>query len=271
MDIWQSLVLGIVQGITEFLPISSTAHLVLVPGVFGWEDPGLQFDVALHLGTFFAVLWYFWRDIARLLVAWLGSFRKPDLKGDPQQRLAWFILVACIPGGLAGVLLEDKAETVFRSSMVIGIAMVVFAILLLVSELVSKRALDEDEINWGQALVIGIAQGIAIIPGASRSGVTMTAGLLVGLTREAAARFSFLLGTPIIFAAMAYKLKDLIHAPSALYVPMAVGILASTVTGYLSIKFLIAYLKEKSTGIFIGYRIVVGFTIIGLSMAGILH
>ncbi|MBI6546645.1 MAG: undecaprenyl-diphosphatase UppP [Cyanobacteria bacterium NC_groundwater_1444_Ag_S-0.65um_54_12] len=266
MDIWNAIAFGVTQGITEFLPISSTAHLILLPAFFKWEDPGLAFDVALHLGTFLAVAWYFWRDLVDLCSAWFRSLHSPDLHNDPQQRLAWFVLIGCIPGGLSGVLLEHYAESTFRNPLLIGMAMVGFGLLMALAELLGRRTLDEKTMKWRQALAVGLAQAIAIIPGASRSGVTITAGLLTGLEREAAARFSFLLGVPIVFGAVAYKVKDLFHVNSDSQMTLLIGIVASTVMGYLSIKFLLAFLRKRSTGIFIVYRLLIGSMLVILAL-----
>lgn len=267
MDLIQALILGIVQGITEFLPISSTAHLILVPWFFGWKDPGLTFDLALHVGTFLSVAWFFWGDIRQMAAAWLSSFRKPNFAGDPYQRLAWMVFVGCIPAGVAGLAFKESIETTLRSPYIIAGMLIGVALLLLLGEFVGKRFRNEKELLWRDALLIGLAQAIALIPGTSRSGSTMTMGLFLGLTREAAARFSFLLGLPITFAACVFQLKDLV-GQQVDWLPFIGGTVASTVTGYFCIKFLLAFLAKQSMAVFIAYRLILGGIILALLLTG---
>lgn len=289
MNLFQAIVLGAVQGVTEFLPISSTAHLILVPWFMRWPDPGLTYDVALQGGTFVAVVWYFWKDIREMVIAWLRSFRHPDLKGDPMQRLAWLVIVGSIPAGVAGILLEKHIETTLRSPYVIASTLIGVGLLLGLAEKIAKHTKDLKAIGWVDALVIGIGQACALIPGTSRSGATMTAAMFMGFSREAAARFSFLLGTPIIFASCLFKGKDyfedfaLRHAGrvqdiglmqaffehmgrSPNTMPFLVGIVVSTVVGYLSIRFLMTFLQRRTMWIFIHYRLVLGALILLLLM-----
>lgn len=289
MNLLQGVVLGVVQGLTEFLPVSSTAHLILVPWFMRWDDPGLTFDVALHLGTFLAVAWYFSADIQKLFGAWLESLRKPNLAGDPMQRLAWFVLVGCVPAALAGVVLEKKIATTFRSPLIIAGTMIGVALLLGLAEIVSRKARDLKQMSWTDAVVVGVAQIGALVPGTSRSGSTITAGMLMGLNREAAARFSFLLGVPIIFGSCLFKAKGYVkafaasvpnlhgqamlealgahvaHSPNAL--PFLAGVVASTVVGYVSIRFLMAFLQRRSMWVFVAYRVALGSLILLLVLA----
>lgn len=272
MDILQSVVLGIVQGITEFLPISSTAHLILTPLFLGWKDPGLTFDVALHVGTFLAVAAYFREDLGQMIRAGFTSLRRPNFAGDPYQRLAWLTVIGCVPAGVMGILFEDVIETTLRSPYVIAATLAGVALLLLLAEFVGKRERDVKHLTLRDALLIGIAQACALIPGVSRSGATMTMGMFSGLTREASARFSFLLGVPIIFASCLFKLR---HLPSAglsstEFLAMGVGVTTAALTGYFVIKFLLAFLAKRSMMVFIVYRLFVGGLVAILAMRGFL-
>ena len=270
--LWKSIVLGIVQGLTEFLPVSSTAHLILVPVLFGWHDEllnELAFDVALHFGTLVALLAVFWRDWVQLATAALRSLRDRSL-ANPDARLAWLIALATIPGALAGVLFQRYIETALRSPLVIGAAMIVVALVLAVIDQTSTRTRDEDSLGPASALAIGMGQALALIPGVSRSGATIAVGLGAGLTRPAAARFSFLLSTPIIFGAIAKEFVDLARrgVPSSEVLPLVLGIVASGITGYLCIRFLLAYLRRRTLMPFVVYRILLGIVVIALTLSG---
>ncbi|AGL01320.1 undecaprenyl-diphosphatase UppP [Desulfoscipio gibsoniae] len=254
MDLFQAIVLGIVQGLGEFLPISSSAHLVLVPWLAGWPYAGLTFDVALHVGTLFAVIAFFWRDW--LLLIGDGLRVKKTIEG----RLFWYIAFGTIPGALVGYLLEDQAETIFRNPLLIGIMLIIMGIIL---HLVDTRALaikKLEEVGLKEGLMIGISQALAIVPGVSRSGITMTAGRLMGLTRETSARFSFLLSTPIVAGAGLKKLTDV--SPGDINTAFLVGVAVSAVVGFLSIKFLLNYLARRSYSIFVWYRFLLGAFVI---------
>jgi len=257
LTVFQALVMGIIQGLGEFLPISSSAHLVLAPWAFGWSDPGLSFDVALHMGTLFAVVAFFWRD-------WLELINEAVIKRRRTQKasLFWYLVIATIPGGLAGYILEEQAETVFRNPLLIAIMLIIMGLILY---LVDRRALKRKNMNGislSDSLLIGLSQAFAIIPGVSRSGVTMTAGRALGLTRETAARFSFLLSTPIIFGAGVMKLKDI--APGDINIAFITGVASSAVVGFLSIGFLLRYLSERSFALFVWYRFLIGLAVIAL-------
>lgn len=269
MDVLQAIILGLVQGLTEFMPISSSAHLVLVPWLFGWDDPGLTFDVALHLGTLVAVLAYFWRDWADIAGSILASIRQRSL-GDRHTRLGWFIALATIPGVAAGVILESQAETAFRDARLIAIMMIALGLVLLFAEVVGKRTKEMERLSLRDSIFIGFAQALAIVPGVSRSGSTITMGLLCGLTRDTAARFSFLLGTPIIAGAAAKALYDIVEVglPAGDTTAFAVGIIASAISGYICIGLLLRYLRRYSTGIFVAYRLAVGLGVLALTFVG---
>ncbi|MCG9969722.1 undecaprenyl-diphosphate phosphatase [Pelotomaculum terephthalicicum JT] len=258
MTVLQALVLGIVQGLGEFLPISSSAHLVLVPWVFKWQDPGLSFDVALHMGTLVAVVAFFWRDWARLITN--GLLRKPTRDGS----LFWYLVIATVPGALSGFFLEKQAETVFRNPVLIGIMLIVMGIALYWVDRKAARRKQLYGISLADSLFIGFLQALAIIPGVSRSGITMTAGRFRGLTRETAARFSFLLSTPIIFGAGVAKLDEL--SAGDLNAAFITGVVSSAVVGFMSIGFLLRYLTERSFVVFVWYRFVVGIAVITLAL-----
>jgi len=257
MDISQSIVLGVVQGLGEFLPISSTAHLVLVPFFTGWDDPGLAFDVALHAGTLLAVLAYFWKD-------WLSIFKlafvKDENDGKYGKNTLWLLILATIPGALAGYFLEDLASTVFRSPWVIVFTLSFFGLLLYLLDKYAKQNKGMRKVDLRSALIVGLAQAVAIIPGVSRSGATITAARALGFDRVSAARFSFLLSTPIIFGATMNQLPGLIE--EGLDFPMMAGILVSAVSGYLAIKYLIRFVQSSSYKVFFYYRLALALAIV---------
>ncbi len=261
MTIIQAIVFGSVQGLTEFLPISSTAHLILLPWFMGWPDPGLSFDVALHLGTLIALLIYFRKDWIALIRSSLKLVRGNI--SDPDARMAFFIIVATIPGAVAGALFESKVETVLRSPLIISFTLIALALVLVAAELKGKRIKDLEQISLSDAVTVGVAQAIAIVPGVSRSGVTITAALFKGIKRDAAARFSFYLSTPIIGGAVAKKILDIAGqgVTADQMMPFIVGILASGIVGYLSIAFLLRYLQTHNTFVFVYYRIVLGIIV----------
>jgi undecaprenyl-diphosphatase len=262
-DLLQAVVMGIVQGLTEFLPISSSAHLILVPRLMGWRDFGLSFDVALHIGTLAALLLYFAPDWTRLA----RSFR--PRAGDVtlvERRLAGCIVLGCVPAVLAGVLLEDAAETLFRNPLVIVGPMIAMALLMWVADRFCKHVRTLDQMRWQDALWIGCAQALALVPGVSRSGSTLTAGMAAGFRREDAARFSFLLSAPITAGAVLFKLRDLLSTglPAQERLLFAAGILTSGVVGYLCIAFLLSYLRRGSLLVFVLYRLALGVVLLAL-------
>lgn len=258
MTIFQAVVYGIVQGVGEFLPISSSAHLIVVPWLFGWKDPGIEFDVALHLGTLIAVILFFWKDWIKLTVNGLSKPKTTD------GRLFWFLVLATIPGAIIGKLLEEQAESVFRTPALIGLMLIIMGIILYICDKVGRKSDKLENIGLKRSFMIGLSQALAIIPGVSRSGITMATGLFLGLERESAARFSFLLSTPIILGAGLLKIKDIIH-PTIAMAPFITGIVVSAVAGILSIKFLLDYLKNRGFGIFVWYRAILGSLLIILS------
>jgi undecaprenyl-diphosphatase len=259
MDLVQAIILGILQGATEFIPVSSSGHLVLVPWLLGWESPGLVFDTVVHWGTLVAVLAYFWRDWWVLIRAWMrGLFRWEW--GDPDARLMWLIALGTVPAVVIGYLLEDFFEALFGAPAWVSFFLLVTAALLASAEWLGKKTRGLDTLRWSDALIIGLGQAAAIAPGISRSGATISVGLFRGVERAAAARFSFLLGTPIILGAGLLQLLDLFDAPDATsQVPALVaGFLAAAVVGYLCIWFLLRYLQKGKLYPFALYCLWVG-------------
>jgi undecaprenyl-diphosphatase len=256
MNIIQALVYGIVQGIGEFLPISSTAHLKLIPWIFGWAQPDTAFDVALHLGTATAVILFFIKDWIRLIHA--GFTAPKSLDG----KLFWFIALATIPGGIAGVLL-DQYMGVLSNPAVIGMMLIIMGAALYAADKYGKKDYELQEIGLKRSVLIGISQVLAIIPGVSRSGITMTTGRALGLTRDAVARFTFLLSAPIILLDGLYHVKDIVNEQidTAAFV---VAVITAALVGAASIKFLLGYIKTKGFGIFVVYRFVLGAFVIAL-------
>lgn len=269
MPLYQAVVLAIVQGLTEFLPVSSTAHLTLFPWLLGWKDPGLTFDVALHAGTLVAVLLYFWRLWIDMLRAAAGLGKSGDPKAPENRRLFWLLVIGTIPGGLAGFLFEHAAETKFRQPLLIGSAMILVALVMWAGDRLKNRSLGLDHVGLGDSIIVGIAQGFAVIPGVSRSGVTMTAGLFRGMTRETAARFSFLLSTPLIAGACLKKGLEIRHEglPPDMRLPFLAGVIVSALVGYLVIAWLIHFLEHKTFKPFVIYRLVVGLIVVILGFA----
>ncbi len=270
MPLGQAIVLAIVQGLTEFLPISSTAHLTLFPWFLHWQDPGLTFDVALHAGTLFAVLVYFWRSWVDMLAAasGLGGAAGPDV--DQHRRLFWYLVAATIPGGLAGYLFEHAAETRFRQPVVIGTALIVVALVMWLGERIDRGLISLDRVGLADSLVVGCAQAFAVIPGVSRSGITMAAGLFRSMTRKTAARFSFLLSTPLIAGAALKKGMEIRHEglPADMRLPFVVGIIVSALVGYVVIAALLRFLERGTFKPFIIYRIALGLVVLAFALKG---
>jgi undecaprenyl-diphosphatase len=256
-----AVVLGLVQGLGEFLPISSSAHLVLVPWLMGWPDPGLTFDIALHIGTLVAVLLYFWKDWVRLVTKGLTAPRTTD------GRLFWYLVAASIPGAAIGFLLEKKAETTFRDPALIGAMLILMGLVLFLADRKSPHRTGMKNLSFGTTFLIGLSQALAIIPGVSRSGITMSTGLILGLTREATARFSFLLSTPIIFGAALVKLPAVMASPGMVDSSFIAGMLVSCATGILAIGFLLRYVQTRTLMPFVVYRFGLGIAVIALALA----
>ena len=260
--------MGIVQGLTEFLPVSSSGHLIIVPYLLGWNEPfitSLPFSVILHIGTLVALLVYFRHDWLRLIPAGLAAIRERSLAGDPDRRLACLVAVATIPALIIGVALNDLIETRFREVGLVALTLVIGAAILWLAERTGARRLHAVDLSFPKALGIGFAQALALVPGISRSGISIAAGLFAGLERESAARFSFLMATPVTAAAAAYELYKIAsgHAGVTIEVgPVAVGLVASLVSGLFAIGFLLRYLRTRSTAIFVAYRIILAAVVL---------
>jgi undecaprenyl-diphosphatase len=261
MDWLQVVVLAIVQGLTEFLPISSSAHLILVPVLTDWEDQGLAFDVALHLGSLAAVLIYFRKDLLGMTQSWVRSLHTRQLDSD--ARLAWAVLLGTIPVGLAGLLLKDTIETVLRSPIYIAGGLIVFGVLLGWADWRHRGTRNEHQMNWNDVLMIGCAQALALFPGVSRSGITMTAGLLIGMSREGASRFSFLLSIPVIVLACGLETRGLLMTETSVdWLAMLVGVVVSGISAYLCIHYFLAFIKRIGMQPFVIYRIILGIALL---------
>ena len=256
MTLLQIVVLALVQGFTEFLPISSSGHLILVPVLSQWPDQGLVFDVAVHVGTLTAVMLYFRRDINEMFFAWIKSLTRRE--HNAHSKLAWAVILGSIPVGLGGLLLHDLADTVFRSPLVIAWATIGFGVLLGVSDWLGKKVEELDKMSWLHIAIIGCSQVLALIPGTSRSGITMTAGLALGLTRQAAARFSFLLSIPAILMAGGYKSVKLLALPSVDWNSILWGVALSAISAYVCIHFFLKLLDKIGMMPFVIYRLILG-------------
>lgn len=267
MPITQAVILAIVQGFTEFLPISSSAHLFLIPWLLGWQDQGLDFDIALHIGTLIAVMIFFFRDWLQVAGHALGQKWGSNEELAQAPKLFWYLAAASIPAGVVGLLFKDQIETSLRSPYVMGTMLIVVGGLLYWGDRVGKRERHIGQTSLLDSMLIGCSQALALIPGTSRSGITITTGLLRGMTREAAARFSFLLSTPIIAASGLKAVYDLSKKGlgEEMLAPFLVGIAVSGLTGYLVIAFFLNYLKTRTLNLFVAYRVVFGIIIIALA------
>lgn len=262
MDILQIIVLALVQGLTEFLPVSSSAHLILVPILTGWQDQGLAFDVAVHVGTLSAVVLYFRKEIGVMFLAWMASLKG---KHSEDSRLAWGVLIGTIPVGIVGLLFKDYISGNLRTELVIAVTTIVFGLLLWYADWSGKRNRDEHSLSMKDILIIGCAQAIALIPGTSRSGITITAGLMLGLTAQAAARFSFLLSIPVIVLAGGVETLDYLKVASIADVDdLIVGALISAISAYLCIHYFLMLLERIGMTPFVIYRLLLGIILLSL-------
>jgi undecaprenyl-diphosphatase len=263
----QALVMGIVQGLTEFIPVSSSGHLVLVPWLFGWKDPfidSVAFTVILHMGTLVALLAFFWRDWVKLIPAGLATLRDRSFKGDPDRKMAFLLVVATIPAVLVGPIFESKLEDLVREPARIALMLCVGAAILWLADRWGSKQRDETSLSFRESLGIGIAQVIALVPGISRSGISISAGMFLGLNREAAARFSFLMATPVIGGAGIWEArKFLTHeaGPSPEMNVIVIGFLAAMISGFLAVRFMLEFLKRQPLTAFIVYRVVAAIVV----------
>ncbi|GBD45899.1 Undecaprenyl-diphosphatase [bacterium HR41] len=274
MSLLEAIVLGVVQGLTEFLPISSTGHLRIVPAFAGWEDPGAAFTAVVQLGTTVAVVWYFRHDLWAVARAWLASVARRETR--PRQleaRLGWYLVVATVPISLFGFAFQHQIETGARSLYLIGTALILFSAVMLAAERLGARERGLGSVGLRDALAVGFAQALALVPGVSRSGATISAGLLVGLERAAAARFSFLLSIPAIVLSGLFELHKLVNGTAttrAGALAIAVATVSAFVFGYASIAFLLRYLQTHSLGAFVVYRVALGAVVLALVAAGVI-
>ncbi|ORU93078.1 MAG: undecaprenyl-diphosphatase [Cycloclasticus sp. symbiont of Bathymodiolus heckerae] len=257
MDFEQILGLGLLQGLTEFLPISSSAHLILLPLLLGWEDQGLAFDVAVHVGTLIAVVSYFRKDLSRLITGWFASAF--NQQHSPDSRLAWLVIIGTIPVGLVGLFAGELIEIYLRSPLIIAISTIVFGLLLWWADVTGTHHKDEQGLTVKAVITIGLYQVVALIPGTSRSGITMTAGLILGLTREAAARFSFLLSVPLIFLAGSLKSIELANSAIAIdWFAIILGVVISALSAFACISVFLRMLERVGMLPFVIYRLLLG-------------
>ncbi len=273
MENLQAFILGIVQGLTEFLPISSSGHLMLIPSITGWNYFGKYFDVALHIGTFISLLIYYRTMIVELFKNFIKGLKNiKEINKDPGLRTPWLILTAAVPGGLIGLIFGDFIEKNLNSVPIAAICLIAFGILLAMSESMSSNKLDMEGIDFKKAFIIGCSQAVALIPGVSRSGITMTVSMFMGMKKETAANFSFLASLPLIGGAALYTALKMIKDPSMLSSLgiFIIGIISAGISGYFVIKFLLDYLKKGSFQIFMYYRIALGVIMLGLYFWGVI-
>ena len=278
MDIIKSVTLGVVQGLTEFLPISSTAHLQIVPRLLGWADPGAPYSAVIQLGTVAAVIVYFWKDLLGIVTGFVRSLTHKEARNTLEARLGWALIIGTVPVVVAALLLKKLIETQFRSLWVVATMFIVMATLLLLAEIIAKHKRGIETVTPQDGLLVGLAQAFALVPGSSRSGSTLTMALFLGFTREAAARFSFLLSVPATALAGLYELYDKYYKhrnepPDAGIIPwttpdLIVGTLVSGIVGYACIALLLRFLRTNSTLVFVVYRYVVGAILLYLLWSG---
>jgi undecaprenyl-diphosphatase len=274
VSVFEAIVLGIVQGITEFLPISSTAHLRIVPAFAGWEDPGAAFTAVTQLGTMAAVLLYFRSDLWRIARAWLRSLGDRSARRDTDARLGWYILLGTIPIGIFGLAFKDQIETGARDLYLIATALIVLGLVLLVAEKVGTRERSIEQLTTRDGVALGFAQALALVPGVSRSGATITAGLFLGLDRPSAARFSFLLSVPAVVLSGLVELGSIASGEEGEHVgagALVVATFLAFVSGYAAIAFLLRFLATHSTIVFVVYRVALGILVLALTASGAIH
>jgi undecaprenyl-diphosphatase len=268
MPVWQAVILGVIQGLTEFLPISSSAHLAVAPFFTGWKDQGIEFDIAVHFGTLLAVLGYFFRDWLQIVLQGFGVQKDGDESIAQNRRLLWMLALATIPAGVIGALFEEQAEAAGNNLFLIGAWSIVMGLLMAWADRTGAQRRHLAHVSVTDSLVIGCAQALAVMPGVSRSGVTMTAAMFQGLDRYSAARFSFLLSTPVIGGAALKNFYDMYQhgVPLDERAAFAAGILASAVTGALTIRYFMDFLRRRSLAFFVTYRVAFGILVIALAI-----
>jgi undecaprenyl-diphosphatase len=270
---FEAAFLGLIQGLTEFLPISSSAHLRIVGELMpGASDPGAAFTAITQLGTETAVLVYFWRDIVRIIKAWFGSLTGKVARNDPDARMGWLVIIGSIPIGVLGLLFEDQIEGAFRSLWIVATTLIVFGIILAIADAVGRQVRTLDNLSYKHGILYGFAQALALVPGVSRSGGTITAGLLMGYTREAAARYSFLLAIPAVFASGLYQLAKSFGEPGPYGLgETALATVVAFVVGFVIIGWFLKYVSTRSYSLFVWYRILLGLAIYVLLAFGVIN
>lgn len=269
MDLLRAVVLGLIQGLTEFLPISSSAHLAIFPKFFGWDDPGAAFTAVIQIGTELAVLIYFWRDIWTIATGWLRGLVSAEARQEHAWLMGWFVIIGSMPIVLLGLVLEDLIDSNFRNLWVIGTMLIVLGLVLGIAEKVGRKSKPIEELTWGHAVLFGVAQAAAVIPGVSRSGATISMGLLLGYERAAATRYAFLLAIPAVVGAGVYKLKDVPGGENTYgWGPTVLATVVSFVVGIAIIHWLLDYVSKKSYAPFVAYRVVLGSVVLILVGTG---
>ena len=273
MDLLQSIFFGFLQGLTEFLPISSSGHILIFPALFGWEDPGAAFTAVIQLGTEAAVLIYSRKDLWDIATTWLRSLRDSSLRKDINARMGWYLIAATIPIGILGLAFENQIETAARNLWLVGSMLIIFGIVLGLADNIGSRKRQVEDLSVRDGILIGFAQSLALIPGVSRSGATISAGLFLGLERAAAARFSFLLAIPAVVISGFFQLYGILSGEEAVgepFINVAVATLVAFITGYAVIAWFLKYLANNSFAIFVGYRLVLGSGVLILMAAGLI-
>lgn len=270
MSWFEAIVLGVVQGLTEFLPVSSSAHVLILSQVFGWGDPGAAFTAVMQIGTETAVIIYFRKDIGRIISTWVQSLYKPELRGKLDARMGWYVIVGTIPIGILGVLFADQIETIARNLWITASVLIVFGVILGVADRYGSKHRELDTLSMRSGFVYGLGQALALIPGVSRSGATITTGLFMGFTREAATRYAFLLAIPAVLASGLFEATKIGDEANVQWGQTIVATLIAFVIGYAVIAWLIKYVSTKSYMPFVIYRIIVGGAVLGLLATGAL-
>ena len=266
----EAVLLGVLQGITEFLPISSSAHLAIFPQLFGLEDPGASFTAVTQIGTEAAVIWFFRRDIWRIASAWTRSLVKPELRGHLDARLGWYIIIGTVPIAVAGVLLESTIQTAFRNLWLIAFNLILFGLILVVADRIARNVLPVERLRLRDAVLYGLAQMLALVPGVSRSGATISMGLFLGYTREAATRYAFLLAIPAVVASGIFQLPDISANADPGMAKTVVATVIAFGVGYLAIGWLLRYIRTRSYLPFVIYRVALGVLVMSLLASGVL-
>ncbi len=267
---FQAIVLGVIQGLTEFLPISSSGHLLIFSQLFGWTDPGAAFTAVTQIGTETAVLIYFAKDIWRILGAWFGQFAHPETRGDPDVRMGWLVIIGTIPIGLLGFIFSDQIETIARNLYLVSFTLIVFGIVLGVADRTARSIHTLGELTVRDGIIFGFAQAVSLIPGVSRSGATISAGLFMGYNREAATRYAFLLAIPAVLASGFYQALDIGSDPAVAWGPTILATIIAFFIGYAVIAWLIRYVSTNSYMPFVIYRIGLGTLVLVLLGTGVL-